>query len=137
MGRDRGAHAMGTVHASSGNGRKDGRSFNVEINSYEFITGGGLSRLVIAVDVNERMQAEERLRASEERYRLLFERNLAGVYRTTVGGRILDCNDALARMFGYASRNELLNATALSMYFTPEERERLLQRLREERTLSH
>src|SRR5258708_40053845 len=62
--------------------RKDGTVFNVEITSFEFVTGGRLARLVIAVDVTERLRAEERLRASEERYRLLFERNLAGVYRT-------------------------------------------------------
>ncbi|HEY0591660.1 MAG TPA: GAF domain-containing protein, partial [Thermoanaerobaculia bacterium] len=31
-----------------------------------------------------------------ERYRLLFERNVAGVFRSTRDGRILDCNDALA-----------------------------------------
>jgi PAS domain-containing protein len=31
----------------------------------------------------------------------LFERSLAGVYRTTAAGRILDCNPAFARVFGY------------------------------------
>jgi diguanylate cyclase (GGDEF)-like protein/PAS domain S-box-containing protein len=117
--------------------RKDGSTFNVEITSFEFVSGGRLSRLVIAVDVTERMLADERLRESEERYRLLFERNLAGVYRTAVDGRILDCNDALARIFGYPSRDALLQASASTMYFTPEERDRLLQRLREERALSN
>jgi diguanylate cyclase (GGDEF)-like protein/PAS domain S-box-containing protein len=117
--------------------RKDGTIFNVEITSYEFMNGGRLSRLVIAVDVTERMRADERLRASEERYRLLFERNLAGVYRTTVDGQILDCNEALARMFGYESRDELLLQRSISMYFTSEERERLLQRLRDEGSLSN
>jgi len=54
---------------------------------------------VIAVDVTARRGAEQRLRESEERYRLLFiERNLAGVYRSTLEGRILDGNDAIARM---------------------------------------
>ena len=117
--------------------RKDGSVFNVEITSFEFVTGGRLARLVIAVDVTERLRAEERLRASEERYRLLFERNLAGVYRTTIDGQILDCNEALARMFGYASRDELLTASAVSMYFTAEDRDLLVQRLREEHALSN
>ena len=52
----------------------------------------------------ERSRAQLALRASEERYRLLFERNLAGVYSTTLDGRILVLNEACAQMFGYASR---------------------------------
>ncbi|MEO7363724.1 MAG: response regulator, partial [Gemmatimonadaceae bacterium] len=46
--------------------------------------------------------------ASEERHRLLFQRSLAGVYQSTVEGRLLDCNEAFARAFGYASREECL-----------------------------
>ena len=48
--------------------------------------------------------------ALEHRYRELFERNLAGVYRMTTEGRIVDCNDACARILGYAQREELLRA---------------------------
>jgi PAS domain-containing protein len=42
------------------------------------------------------------LESSENRYRLLFERSLAGIYRSTLDGHILDVNDAFARIFGYA-----------------------------------
>ena len=47
------------------------------------------------------------LRATASRYRDLFERNLAGVYRTTADGRILEVNPAFARTFGYGSPDEL------------------------------
>jgi diguanylate cyclase (GGDEF)-like protein/PAS domain S-box-containing protein len=117
--------------------KKDGTLFEAEVTSFEFVTGGKRARLVIAVDITERSRAQERLRASEERYRLLFERNLAGVYRTTADGRILDCNDALARMFGYESRQELLQQSALSFYFSDEEREHLIRELRTGKTLSN
>jgi len=43
-----------------------------------------------------------------ERYQSLFERNMAGVYRSTLGGRLVDFNPAFAQMFGY-TREELLN----------------------------
>ena len=41
------------------------------------------------------------LRRSEDRYRSLFENNMAAVFRSTVDGKILDINPAFARMFGY------------------------------------
>jgi diguanylate cyclase (GGDEF)-like protein/PAS domain S-box-containing protein len=68
---------------------------------------------------------------SEERYRLLFERNLAGVYMATEDGRVVDCNDACARLFGYGGREELLQAGSIE-YMHPHERESVLRRLREE-----
>src|SRR5215467_3096312 len=42
-------------------------------------------------------------RAAEERYRMVFERTVAGVYRTSVDGRFLECNLALAHMLGFDS----------------------------------
>ena len=116
--------------------KKDGAIFDAEITSFEFVSGGRRARLVIAVDVTERRLSEERLRENEERYRLLFERNLAGVFRSTLDGRILEVNDSLARIFGYA-REELLQQSSFSLYFNREERQRVMARLREQRTLSN
>ena len=85
----------------------------------------------------ERRRAEEAIRASEERYRLLFERNLAGVCRATLDGRFLDCNDAYARMFGYESREELLAQPVVNVYFDPAEREAYWAKLCERGALSN
>ncbi|MCR4376046.1 MAG: ATP-binding protein, partial [Acidobacteria bacterium] len=52
------------------------------------------------------------LHAVGERYRLLFERSLAGVYRVSVDGRFLNCNPAGAKLLGYASPEELLRSNA-------------------------
>jgi diguanylate cyclase (GGDEF)-like protein/PAS domain S-box-containing protein len=46
--------------------------------------------------------------ALEERYRNIFERNLTGLYVAQKDGTIVDCNDACARILGYANRDELL-----------------------------
>ncbi len=80
-------------------------------------------------DITERHRAEAALRASEERYRLLFERNLAGVVRSSMEGTILECNDAFARAAVYASRQELLGLDITQFYWRPGERQALLQRL--------
>ncbi|HEU4521933.1 MAG TPA: EAL domain-containing protein [Thermoanaerobaculia bacterium] len=53
-------------------------------------------------DVTARLAAEEALRNSETRYRLLFEQNAAGVCLATIGGLIIDCNTTFAEMIGVA-----------------------------------
>jgi diguanylate cyclase (GGDEF)-like protein/PAS domain S-box-containing protein len=116
--------------------KKDGGIIDVEVSSYEFVSVGRRARLVIAADVTDRRKAEERLRESEERYRLLFERNLAGVFRSRVDGHILDVNDALARMFGY-EREEILRTNAGDLYWDSNERLQMLLRLRQQKTLSN
>lgn len=84
-----------------------------------------------SMDVTDRIRAEERLRKSEERYRRLFERNVAGVFRSAPDGRLLDCNDAYAQILGYASREEILRQSAWDFYFDPAERTDFIERLRQ------
>jgi two-component system cell cycle sensor histidine kinase/response regulator CckA len=66
----------------------------------------------------------------QARYRLLFERNLAGVYRSTPDGRILECNDAFARIFGYADATEASAVPAVEFHETAANREAFVERLR-------
>ena len=66
---------------------------------------------------------------SEARYRLLFERNVAGVFRSTTDGRMLDCNEAFAGYLGYDSREELLSRKAWDFYEARSDRETLLHSL--------
>ena len=82
--------------------------------------GGGIESVeAVSRDITTRVAAEQALRASEQRYRSLFERNLAGVYRTTLEGRIVECNDAFARVLGYASGAEVRGLSAGDLYPTP------------------
>ena len=90
----------------------------------------------ICMDITERRQADEALRASEKRYRLLFERNLAGVFRSTIGGRFLGCNQAAAHLLGYDSPDEVLAVPVADLYFDPADREVVLDRLKSEKTIT-
>jgi len=65
-----------------------------------------------------------------ERYRVLFGENVAGTILTTPEGRIVDCNEACARIFRFDSREEMLAHSAWDFYFNRSERESLLERLR-------
>lgn len=73
----------------------------------------------------------------DHRYRLLFDHNLVGVYRTTCSGCILDCNQSMAAIMGYRSRAELLKARAHELYFTQGDRRAFLRRLREAGVLTN
>ena len=86
----------------------------------------------IFVSAMERRRTYLALSESERRHRLLFERNLAGVYRNTVAGAILEANDAIAGMLGYASREEFLRLRAVDLYFDPTERDAFVERVRRE-----
>ena len=73
---------------------------------------------------------QEEAQLWRERYRALFDKNVAGVILTTPEGRIIDCNEACAGIFGFDSREEMLAHSAWDFYFNRSEREILLDRLR-------
>jgi two-component system, cell cycle sensor histidine kinase and response regulator CckA len=77
------------------------------------------------------------LESAEQRYRLLFERSLAGIIRTTLDGPILDCNQACARILGYSSREELMASPVADHYFDPEDRNTFIAKLKKEKSLSN
>lgn len=76
-----------------------------------------------------------KLEASEARYKLLFDRNVAGVFRSTLDGRMLDCNDALVQCLGYDSREDLLAHPASDFYDMPSAREDVVQMVQENRAM--
>ncbi|MCI0605058.1 EAL domain-containing protein [bacterium] len=101
------------------------------------IDGAAIGVTSIGQDVTEQKWAEEALKKSERRYRDLFERNLAGVYRTTMDGVILDCNDAYAKTLGYSSVEEVKTHKALDFYHHPRRRESFLNKLNEHHVLTN
>ncbi len=62
------------------------------------------------MDITERKESQERLRESEERFRLSFENANVGECLVDVSGRFIKSNHALSEIFGY-SREELEKMT--------------------------
>ena len=91
--------------------RKDGSLIKVEITSHVINSKGKAARLVMVNDVTERFRAEEALKLSEERYRLLFRDNPSPMiiydFETL---RFLDVNEATCAHYGY-TREEFLTMT--------------------------
>jgi len=88
-------------------------------------------------DISVLRRAEEALRTSEKRYRQLFERNLAGVFRCTLEGRILECNQAAACMLGYDSPEEIMALPNASHYCKDSDREAFVAKLKSEKSLTN
>jgi len=85
---------------------------------------------VYLTDITPRKEFEERLQASERRYRELFEKVQEGVFVSTVEGRFLDCNQAFLEMLGYESKEELLKIyIPTDLYVNPEDRKVLQERI--------
>jgi len=84
---------------------------------------GTISKLSIYRDVSAKKRQDERLKASEEQYRNLFEHVGCGVFISTKEGKFLDANHALQQMLGYPSREELLKIDLPNdLYLRPEDR---------------
>jgi len=98
----------------------DGRVFPVEISIAPVTVAGEPMALCVARDVSERVAAEQALRDSEERYRMLFESAHDAVYLARLEpdgkpGQFVEVNGLACRELGY-SRQELLqmSPTAIS-----------------------
>jgi PAS domain S-box-containing protein len=116
---------------------KDGRRIPVEVSTRLIEEEGKVVGVQGAArDITERREAQEALRSSERRYRLLFQRNMAGVIRSALDGRVIDCNQSFAQLLGYSSPAEVLRHSAQEFYGDPGGREALLARLKEHKAVS-
>jgi PAS domain S-box-containing protein len=100
--------------------RGDGTPFDLEVRCIPFEHHGELHVLGIARDITERKRAEQALRASEARYRTLFEMESAAVVLVDVDTlQLVDVNLAAVQMYG-RTREELLQLTAKDLSAEPE-----------------
>jgi PAS domain S-box-containing protein len=72
------------------------------------------------IDITKRKKAEESLKISEEKYRLLFSTEQDAIIIVNAETkRIVDANDAVLRLYGY-SKGEILKLTGLDLSAEPE-----------------
>jgi len=112
---------------------RSGRSVDLEIGVKLLQERGEKPRLVIiARDITERKRSEAALRTAEEKYRSIFENAVDGVFQTALDGRLLTVNPAMARMYGYASPEEMVTdiSDAGRLYVNPDRRSELANVMR-------
>lgn len=101
------------------------RIFLVSTSRTPGITDDDIRTIHVLKDITDRREAERR-------YRELFDSIQEGLFFATPDGRFLDVNDAMVRMLGYASREELLRAdVGPHLYPAPDAREQFLSKLAE------
>jgi PAS domain S-box-containing protein len=71
---------------------------------------------------------------SEQRYRTMFARNPAGMSLTLADGRIVDCNEAFARILGFERPADVLSANIGEFYAQPKERAEIVERVKTDGT---
>jgi diguanylate cyclase (GGDEF)-like protein/PAS domain S-box-containing protein len=105
--------------------------------AYDCIEMNHISHLPVAIHRalhekalrDERDRAENFLLHSEARYRALSGNLSYGICRCGLDGKFLEVNDAMVRMLGYASKEELLSANHASEFIQdPGKRAQLLGR---------
>ncbi len=80
--------------------------------------------LQLKKQIAEHEKATVLLKEGEEKFKLLIETMPNGFYRTTPGGYYVDVNNAMVKMLGYDTKEELLRVyIPTDIYVKPEERD--------------
>jgi PAS domain S-box-containing protein len=92
------------------------RTYLVSTSRVHGAAGEGLQTIHVLKDISDRREAERR-------YRELFDNIQEGLFFSTPAGRFIEVNDAMVRMLGYSSREELLQIDIpTQLYASPEQR---------------
>jgi len=101
------------------------RTYLVSSSRVHGASSEGMQIVHVLKDISDRREVEQR-------YRELFDNIQEGLFFSTPDGRFVEVNDALVRMLGYGSREELLQADVRTqVYFSAERHQELARHMQE------
>lgn len=110
--------------------RFDGASFDAEVSLSRMELSGEMVLLLVLRDVTDRVRAEEALLEKEQMLRNILAASPVGIARLDER-TIRWGNEAMIRMFGFESAEELIGRTTRDLYASPKEYDRVGERLYE------
>ena len=78
----------------------------------------------VGIDATDRVHAEEAMRASEEKYRMVLNVGAIGYYEIDLKGNVLYCNESVLSNMGYSS--EELIGKSFSVVTTKEQKHEIM-----------
>jgi PAS domain S-box-containing protein len=101
------------------------RTYLVSTSRVHGASSEGMQTIHVLKDISDRLEVEQR-------YRELFDNIQEGLFFSTPDGRFIEVNDALVRMLGYGSREDLLQVDVRNqVYFSAEGHENLAREMEE------
>ena len=102
------------------------RTYLISTSRIHAASSAQLQTVHVLKDITDRREAERR-------YRELFNNIQEGIYVSSPQGRFIEVNDALVRILGYSSRDEVLQLDIpTQVYFSPQRRQELTEVLKRE-----
>jgi PAS domain S-box-containing protein len=95
--------------------KKDGTTNWVEFYGNSVTIGGHPAIIGSAIDISKRKEAEEELRSSEHKYKILFEMNPSPLWMIAKDNlTVIAVNNATTKLYGY-TKDELLNMSVTEL----------------------
>lgn len=117
--------------------KKDGTVIYTEFNS-KFLELDGESMVITFMrDITDKKNAHNELIKNKERYRQLFEKSKSAIFKTTLDGKILECNNVYADALGFSSTQEIKSVNTKNFYYDINDRDEFISILREKGELQN
>ena len=114
--------------------RADGSLFTGLISASQFVLDNTPALVVVVRDISQLKSTQQQLQISEEKFAKAFHASPDGLLITRLrDGLLVEANDGFSRITGY-SLDEIAEQSTLSLgiWADPKDRERLVQRIREQ-----
>lgn len=105
-----------------------GSNLNITVVMYAFIIlFACFLAYFITREMDLRKKSEESLKVSEEKFRSLMNLVPVGITLSAVDGKILEANQTILDMMGFATKEEFINTSASGVFFDKNERAKMVE----------
>lgn len=108
----------------------------IHMGAQDYLVKGEAERKLVIRSIRyalEREAFDSELREAQNKYRSIYENTVEGIFQTTMEGKYLMANPALARIYGYDSPEDLMKSMtdiAEGLYVKPGRREEFIRLMR-------